>query len=41
LQEKVIAYKARTEKTEQLIAFQDIKDFLLKKIMLHHGELTK
>ncbi len=32
LQDKVIAYKERTEKTEHLIASQDIKDFLLKKL---------
>jgi prolyl-tRNA synthetase len=32
LQEKIIAYKSRTEKDEQMINFQDILDFLQKKL---------
>jgi prolyl-tRNA synthetase len=32
LQDKVIAYKSRTEKSEQLLAAHDIMDFLQKKI---------
>ena len=32
LQEKVIAYKARTEKTEQMVNLQTIMDFLQQKL---------